>query len=214
MKAKIISIAVFIILAYVLPLSGKTELIPTIQAGILVIFVIVLFATQPPVSISETKEDKTSDKNSIIFILLGYLIGQVATVVEWAYFSDYSDWLWDWQTIVGLTMMIAGTIFRIWCIRTLGKFFTATVKTQEEQRVITIGAYSVVRHPSYSGAYIAAVGSSLFMHAPFAAIFTFIVLFIAYYIRIKAEEETLVNEFGQEYESYRKRTKKLVPWMY
>ena len=214
MKAKIISIVVFYILAYLIPLIGRPELILSIQVGILVVFVIVLFATQPPVSISETKEDKSSDKNSIIFILLGYLLGQIATVVEWAYFTEYRDWLWDWQTIVGLSMMIAGTIFRVWCIRTLGKFFTATVKTQEEQRVITSGAYSVVRHPSYSGAYIAAVGSSIFMHAPFAAIFTFVVLFIAYYIRIKAEEETLVKEFGEEYESYRKRTKKLVPWVY
>jgi protein-S-isoprenylcysteine O-methyltransferase Ste14 len=214
MKAKIISIAVFIVMAYLLPLLGKPELIPSIQVGVLIIFVIVLFATQPPVSITETKADKSSDKNSIIFILLGYLIGQVATVVEWAYFTDYRNWFWDWQTILGLSMMLAGTIFRVWCIRTLGKFFTATVKTQEEQRVITSGAYRVVRHPSYSGAFIAAVGSSIFMHALFAAIFTFIVLFFAYYIRIKAEEETLIKEFGEEYESYRKRTKKLVPWVY
>jgi protein-S-isoprenylcysteine O-methyltransferase Ste14 len=41
-----------------------------------------------------------------------------------------------------------------------------------------------------------------------------VVLFIAYYIRIKAEEETLIKEFGDEYESYRERTKKLVPWVY
>jgi protein-S-isoprenylcysteine O-methyltransferase Ste14 len=52
------------------------------------------------------------------------------------------------------------------------------------------------------------------MHAVFAAIFTFVVLYIAYYFRIKAEEETLVKEFGEEYISYRKRTKKLVPWVY
>jgi protein-S-isoprenylcysteine O-methyltransferase Ste14 len=214
MKAKIISITVFILLAYVLPLLGKPELIPSIQVGILGIFVSVLFATQPPVRITETKEDKSSDKYSLVLILVGYLIGQLATVTEWAYFTGYRDWAWDWQTIVGLSLMTTGTIFRVWCIRTLGKFFTATVKTQQDQRVITSGAYKVVRHPSYSGAFIAAVGSSIFMHAVFAALFTFVVLFIAYYIRIKAEEETLVREFGEEYESYRKRTKKLVPWVY
>ena len=214
MKAKIISIALFIVMAYVLPLLGKPELIPTIQVGILVVFVIVLFATQPPVSITETKADKNSDKNSLVFILLGYLFGQVVTIIEWAYIHNERSFQWDTQTIAGLCLMAGGTIFRVWCIRTLGKFFTATVKTQEEQRVITSGAYRVVRHPSYSGAFIAAVGSSIFMHAVFAAIFTFVVLFIAYYIRIKAEEETLVKEFGEEYESYRKRTKKLVPWVY
>ena len=214
MKAKILSIAIFFLLAYLLPLSGNLELLFTFQVGILVVFVIVLFATQPPVSITETKEDQSSDKNSIVFILLGYLLGQVATAVEWGYFSEYRDWTWDWPTILGLSLMVAGTAFRIWCIRTLGKFFTATVKTQHDQRVITSGAYKYLRHPSYSGAYIAAVGSSVFMHAPVAAIFTFIFLFIAYYFRIKAEEETLVKEFGEEYIAYRKRTKKLVPWVY
>ncbi|MBP6871997.1 MAG: isoprenylcysteine carboxylmethyltransferase family protein [Bacteroidales bacterium] len=214
MKAKIFSIAIFFLLAYLLPLNGNLELLFTLQVGILVVFVIVLFATQPPVSITETKEDQSSDKNSIVFILLGYLLGQMATAVEWGYFSEYRDWTWDWPTILGLSLMVAGTAFRIWCIHTLGRFFTATVKTQENQRVITSGAYHLVRHPSYSGAYIAAVGSSIFMHAFVAAVFTFIILFIAYYIRIKAEEETLVKEFGEEYIAYRKRTNKLVPWVY
>jgi len=214
MKAKIISIALFVLLAYALPLLGKTELSPTLRVGILVVFVIVLFVTQPPVSIPETRADKKSDKNSLVFILLGYLIGQVVTIIEWAYLHNERSLKWDTQTIVGLCLMAAGTIFRVWCIRTLGKFFTATVKTQEKQRVITSGAYKLVRHPSYSGAFIAAVGSSIFMHAVFAAIFTFIVLLVAYYIRIKAEEETLVGEFGKDYEDYRKRTKKLVPWVY
>jgi protein-S-isoprenylcysteine O-methyltransferase Ste14 len=214
MKAKIISIALFIALAYILPLLGNVELIPTFQVGILSVFVIVLFATQPPITIQQTKADKQSDKHSVLFILLGYLLGQLASIIEWAYFTEYREWAWDWQTITGLSLMTVGTIFRIWCIRTLGKFFTATVKTQEKQKIITSGAYKVVRHPSYSGAYIAAVGSSIFMHSLVAAIFTFVVLSIAYYIRIKAEEETLVNEFGEEYEAYRKRTKKLVPWVY
>jgi protein-S-isoprenylcysteine O-methyltransferase Ste14 len=110
--------------------------------------------------------------------------------------------------------MAGGTIFRVWCIRTLGKFFTATVKTQKEQHVITSGAYRVVRHPSYSGAYIAAIGSTVFMHTWVALAVTVVVLFIAYYIRINAEEETLVREFGDEYREYRKRTWKLVPYIY
>jgi protein-S-isoprenylcysteine O-methyltransferase Ste14 len=214
MKAKITSIALFVALAYVLPLLGKTNLLPTIQVGILILFVIVLFATQPPLRITEVKVDKRSDKNSVIFIILGYFIGQLATIIEWAYFTGYHKWIWDGQTVLGLCLMIGGTIFRVWCIRTLGRFFTTTVKTQEKQKIITNGAYKVVRHPSYSGAYIAALGSSLFLHAWTALILTILVLFIAYYFRIKAEEETLVRAFGEEYRVYRVRTKKLIPLLY
>jgi protein-S-isoprenylcysteine O-methyltransferase Ste14 len=214
MKAKLTSIAIFILLAYVLPLLVNIALLPTIQVGILVVFVIVLLTTQPPLKFTEARADKRSDKNSVIFILLGFLVGQIATMIEWAYFSNYHHWDWDSQTIVGLLLMAAGTIFRIWCIRTLGKFFTATVKTQEKQRIITEGAYKVVRHPSYSGAFLAAIGSSLFLHAYVAFIITALVLFIVYYFRIKAEEETLIREFGDEYKQYRARTKKLIPYFY
>lgn len=214
MKEKIISITLFIVLAYVLPLMGRLSLLPTIQVGILIIFVIVLFSTQPPLKINEIRGDKQSDKNSVILILLGYFIGQLASVIEWAYFTNYAAWIWDWQTITGLALMIGGTLFRVWCIRTLGRFFTATVKTQEKQRIVTEGAYKVVRHPSYSGGYLAAVGSAVFLHAQIGVIITMLALFIAYYFRIKAEEETLVGEFGDEYSVYKTKTKKLIPYIY
>jgi protein-S-isoprenylcysteine O-methyltransferase Ste14 len=32
--------------------------------------------------------------------------------------------------------------------------------------------------------------------------------------RIPIEEEMLLNEFGEEYEDYRKKTKKLIPYIY
>ena len=214
MKAKLTSISAFILFAYVLPLMGKINLVLTIQVSIMIVFVIVLFVTQPPLRFSEAKSDKSSDRNSVVFILLGYFIGQLATIIEWAYFSGYYKFVWDWKTITGLTLMAGGTIFRIWCILTLGKYFTATVRTQEKQKIITNGAYRVVRHPSYTGAFIAAIGSALFLHAFFAFILTIVVLSIAYYFRIKAEEETLTREFGDEYNAYRNRTKKLLPYVY
>ena len=214
MKAKLTSIAVFVALAYLFPMMGNISLLPTIQVGILIVFVVVLLTTQPPMRFTEARADKSSDKNSVIFIFLGFLIGQMATIIEWAYYSGYHKWMWDAQTIIGLALMIGGTIFRVWCIRTLGKFFTATVKTQEKQKIITSGAYRVVRHPSYSGAFIAAVGSSVFLHATVAVVINFVVLFTVYYFRIKAEEETLTGEFGDEYRNYRMQTKKLIPFIY
>jgi protein-S-isoprenylcysteine O-methyltransferase Ste14 len=214
MKAKTTSIVVFIIGAYIIPLLGHPKLIITSQIAILILFVVILFATQPPLRFSEAKSYKSSDRNSVIFIILGYFLGQLATIIEWAYYTGHHSWIWDWITITGLMLMLGGTICRIWCIRALGKFFTATVRTQEKQRIITIGTYKVIRHPSYLGAFMAALGSSVFLHAFFATIITTLVLFTAYYFRIKVEEEALINEFGDEYRNYRLRTKKFIPYVY
>ncbi len=109
---------------------------------------------------------------------------------------------------------MGGTVFRVWCIRTLGNYFTATVQTQANQKVITTGAYSIIRHPSYLGAYLAVVGSSVLLYAYWGIVFSIIIMFLAYWYRIKVEEETLVNEFGDEYRSYQKRTNRLFPFVY
>jgi protein-S-isoprenylcysteine O-methyltransferase Ste14 len=37
---------------------------------------------------------------------------------------------------------------------------------------------------------------------------------ILYFIRLPDEEKMMIEEFGQQYENYIKRTKKIIPWVY
>jgi protein-S-isoprenylcysteine O-methyltransferase Ste14 len=214
MKEKIISTIIFVVLAYILPLSGRIEFLGTIQAFILAASAGILFFTQPPLKLTEVKQDQRNDKLSVVLIISGCLICQVASVIEWAYYRRSSFWSWDWQTVTGLALLAGGTIFRVWCIRTLGKFFTTTVKTQEKQHIVRSGAYSIVRHPSYLGAYLALAGSSLFLHAIAAMILTSVLMFLVYVYRINAEETALTETFGDEYTQYRKDTNRLIPFIY
>jgi len=51
----------------------------------------------------------------------------------------------------------------------------------------------------------------------FSSFYGFIVMVAAsifLIIRIQTEEKMLVSEFGKEYEEYKKRTKKLLPYIY
>ena len=54
-----------------------------------------------------------------------------------------------------------GCLTRIACQRELGKFFTWELSVKEDQHLITTGPYSIVRHPSYTGAILISVGSAL-----------------------------------------------------
>ena len=214
MKTKILSLIVFVLTAYVLPLSAKVESLRTVQVFVLVLIAAILLLTQPPMKVSEAKKDRKHDKYSVLFILLGCLVTQISSVTEWAYFGNPLSWKWDFATIAGLSLIIGGTAFRVWSIRTLGKFFTATVKTQDQQRVIRSGAYSVIRHPSYLGAYLAIIGSSVFLHATFSIFLSAILMFVIYRYRINAEEETLVEVFGDDYKEYQTQTARLIPYIY
>ncbi|HRF15582.1 MAG TPA: isoprenylcysteine carboxylmethyltransferase family protein [Bacteroidia bacterium] len=215
MKSKLPSICVFILAAYCIPLIGKPNLYLSLQLLLLLLIAVILFVTQPAITVSDTKNQKSNDKLSVLIILLASLLSQIISVVEWAYYREsFHIFKIDSFTSLGLVLLVGGTTFRIWCIRTLGKYFTSTVQTQTNQKVITLGAYSVIRHPSYLGAYLAIVGSAVLLHAYFGIIFSTLIMLAAYWYRIKVEEETLVREFGEEYKLYQARTKKLFPYIW
>lgn len=214
MTRKLLPIAIFFVLAYMLPLTGRLYLLTSPQILILLLLSVILFLTQPPLSIKESKEKFQSDGFSVWVILLASLLAQIISVVEWAYFKTDHALRFDSITVIGLLLSTCGTIFRIWCIKTLGKYFTAIVQTQQNQQIITIGPYSIVRHPSYLGAYLAITGSAVFLHTLPGFIFSAVIMLAAYCYRIKVEETTLVNEFGSTYTTYQQHTKKLFPFLW
>jgi protein-S-isoprenylcysteine O-methyltransferase Ste14 len=215
MKNKVVAIILFFLFAYLIPLLGNIYLLFSIQVGVLFVFSIVLFLTQPPFSLAETKDTRSKDKLSIVGILGACYISQAFSVIEWAYFRESAQpFSFDFITLLGLFLMIGGTAFRIWCIRTLGRYFTATVQTQSDQKIITTGAYRLVRHPSYSGAFLAMVGSAVFLHAYVGIVVSALAMFAAYFYRIRHEEQTLVASFGEDYKAYQAKTKRIFPFIY
>ena len=214
MKEKLVSIAVFTALAYLLPLAGRPDLIATPHMAIILLATIVIFATQPPIRLTDVAVDQRRDKNSVLFILLGFLAAQAAGVVEWAYAGAAHAWALDGWTVAGLAVLAGGTWLRVWSIRLLGRYFTATVKTQDDQQVIRHGPYALVRHPSYLGALLASLGSALLLHAPAAFLFALAILLAAYWYRIRVEETALVGQLGEAYVRYQQETKRLIPFLY
>lgn len=215
MKHKLISIILFVTLAYVVPLSGNPSLLLSSSIIFLIISAVILIITQPSISIDDLREQNSNDKFSAMGILAGYLMTEIVSVTEWAFYREqYHEFNFDLMTVIGILMILGGTIFRVWSIQTLGKFFTSAVQTQENQIIINKGAYKVIRHPSYLGAYIAFTGTAVLLHAYIGIIFSLTVMLAAYRYRIRVEEETLVRNFGDEYENYQRRTKKLVPYIY
>jgi len=59
---------------------------------------------------------------------------------------------------VGMVLVVAGGLWRIWCFRTMGRLFTAAVVVQEGHKLVKTGPYGFVRHPSYTGLFAACLG--------------------------------------------------------
>ena len=114
---------------------------------------------------------------------------------------------------VGLALLVAGAIGRVGPMFRLGDRFTWPLATQREHALVTTGMYRFVRHPSYAGAWLGALGwALLFRSAP--ALILVALLFPLFIPIIKAEEELLLAEFGPDYARYQARTWRLVPFVY
>ena len=97
--------------------------------------------------------------------------------------------------------------------RRVGPLLFADAEVQEGQTVVETGPYRYVRHPWYTGTLIFFVGFGLGVQSWGAVLALMPIFAVAYGYRIHVEEKLLIAEIGEAYESYARRTKRLIPFV-
>ena len=110
----------------------------------------------------------------------------------------------------GAAIVIAGWGVVVWTLRSWPSLF-AGHGVLENQEVVTRGAYGVVRHPVYLGALLIWLGLALAFSSTLAFGITLLYVIPAYLLYIRAEEQMMLQSFGESYASYRKQTPMLIP---
>ncbi|MGE5123312.1 MAG: methyltransferase family protein [Acidobacteriaceae bacterium] len=95
----------------------------------------------------------------------------------------------------------------------LGRQYSQDVTIQPGHRLITWGVYRFIRHPRYLGIILLAIGVSLVFRSWIGLIATIVFSAILLF-RIQDEETTMHQEFGVEWEVYRQRSWRLLPYVY
>jgi protein-S-isoprenylcysteine O-methyltransferase len=173
----------------------------------------------PEVVASVVKRSKTSsepqDRGSLRLIKLLWVIGIAAAVAiaiwlpQTAITRQRVRFFW-----VGIGLMLMGTAFRWYSARVLGKFFTFDVAILSGHSLIEAGPYRYIRHPSYTGALVTLLGIGLALGNWAALVVAVLCLSIAYVYRIRVEEAALIGALGDSYLQYRRRTWRLVPFLF
>ena len=99
-------------------------------------------------------------------------------------------------------------------MRVLGEYYTRTLRVTDTQAIVSQGPYRVIRHPGYLGTIFVWIGFALSVGNWIATIILAILLFGVYGYRIRSEEVMLMDRFGNEYQEYRRRTWRLVPFLF
>lgn len=106
---------------------------------------------------------------------------------------------------VGLVLVFAGVF-------NLGRNLTPFVCPKAQATLVTGGAYRLVRHPIYSGLIFSAGGFALVVQGWLTIGFT--LLLVALLDRKSRREEILLLQQIPGYAEYRRRVKRLIPFVY
>ncbi|MEY4140796.1 MAG: hypothetical protein RL110_167 [Bacteroidota bacterium] len=157
-------------------------------------------------------EPKKTDESSLL-ILWGSVILGVSAGAWIALYHKTAFQQADWIQGLALVLMAVGVIGRAWVISTLGKFFTVNVRIHQQHELKTDGFYRRVRHPSYSFLLLTFVGFCIQLNHWLAALAVMIPVLLAFQRRIVVEEKVLLTHFGNAYQEYMSKTKRLIPWI-
>ncbi len=113
----------------------------------------------------------------------------------------------------GIIFLLAGVSIRQWAVAVLGKYFSHVVGVQKDQKVVDIGPYRYVRHPSYTGILLIQIGIALSFQCWIAVPAAVISFGLAYGYRMLKEEKLLVESLGDGYRQYMDKTKRVIPFL-
>jgi protein-S-isoprenylcysteine O-methyltransferase len=116
-----------------------------------------------------------------------------------------------WPLAAGIATFAAGLALRARAVAELGRFFKFTVVVQAGHQVVDTGPYRLIRHPSYTGLLMAALGMGLALGTWLSIPACVIPPLIAFGVRLTHEERVLADALGEPYRAYMRHTWRLVP---
>jgi protein-S-isoprenylcysteine O-methyltransferase Ste14 len=141
-----------------------------------------------------------------LFVLLLFgprsLPGQSAPNLPWPWFVLLAGAI---LFLVGIVLSVCGTL-------SLGKNLSPLPYPKEQGRLVVSGVYRIVRHPIYSGVIFIAFGWGMWLES-WPVIGYALLILIFFDIKSRREEFWLAEKYP-EYAAYRKRVRKLIPFVW
>ncbi len=116
--------------------------------------------------------------------------------------------------LAGLVVIWIGLAVRVWAVLVLGGSFSTYIQVEGDQPVITRGPYRWMRHPSYTGLLLIALGFGIGAGNWLSLLICAVVPPLGLLPRIAVEESELVRVLGEPYRRYQNTTHRLVPGLW
>ena len=142
-----------------------------------------------------------------IYLLTGFL----GLDIPWLHGSGHL-WatLFGWGDLGAMVEMVVGYGFVFFGLSLLAEGWREVYRARQGKRLAASGLYGIVRHPQYTGIFLAVFGQLI--HWPtIPTLVLFPVILWAYTRLAKREEARMVEQFGEAYRAYRREVPMFLP---
>ena len=122
-----------------------------------------------------------------------------------------------WSTLLGvgptgmLIAMIVGYALAFLGIGLFAQGWRQVHRARATGELVTDGLYRFVRHPQYTGLFLALFGEGVVHWPTLFSVGLYPLIVFAYYRLARREERRLIEEFGEVYRSYRRHVPMFIP---
>ena len=158
------------------------------------------------------RERRITAQEQILLGLLtlgGFFVPLIYAFTNWLDFADYT--LPAWAGWLGI-LLAAGALFIFWRAHAdLGVNWSPSLEIRDQHELITRGIYGVIRHPMYASQWLLTLATPLLLQNWIAGFLNLVVFVPFYLLRVKAEEQMMLDSFGTQYQEYMKTTGGVLP---
>ena len=166
--------------------------------------------TSPYRRLAMAKDKKsTSDLILLAFAGISMILPLIYLFSSWLDFADYS--LPEWLGWVGAVLFAVG-IWLLWRSHAaLGRNWTPTLGFRDDHQLVTDGVFKYIRHPMYAAHVLWAIANVLMLPNWLAGYAFLVASVLQYTSRVNTEEQMMIEQFGEQYENYMKKTGRFIP---
>ncbi|MGC1461107.1 MAG: isoprenylcysteine carboxylmethyltransferase family protein [Terracidiphilus sp.] len=147
----------------------------------------------------------------LIFLVAITLLLPIHIPLPWLYLQLWPVGLWPFW--LGAAVTIVGLLFAVWARQYLGRNWSRSVTIKQDHELITSGPYTLVRHPIYTGILTGLLGTAIAL-SQVRGLIVVALFFVAFWIKLRMEEQWMRSQFGETYAAYAHRTAALVPYLF
>jgi len=178
--------------------------------------IIAEMAIRAPISKKQRKEAKSERRVSTqekvllgLLFLAMFFLPLFYSATNWLDFANYS--LPNWAGWLGAILIIFALVIFWRAHADLGLNWSPSLEIRTEHKLITNGIFGYIRHPMYASQWVWVIAQPLLLQNWIAGFLNLLVFIPFYILRVHAEEQMMLDTFGDEYREYMNKTGAVFP---